>query len=74
MLFLYGPYYLSGTPVSVNILFSVILPLIEKVVLLALMLVPAIRACEISRFCKFDDQFSACSYSEHQIEMGETAP
>jgi hypothetical protein len=50
MLFFYGPYYLYGTPVSVNILFDVVLPLIEKVVLLMLMLIPAIRACERFRF------------------------
>jgi len=37
-------------PVSVNMLFTVVLLLIEKVVLLMLMLVPAIRACEKSQF------------------------
>jgi hypothetical protein len=73
MLFFHWSYCLSGTPVSVNMLFGDILLLIEKVVLLMLMLVPAIRACEKSRFCKLD-RFSACSYSEYQIDMGEMEP
>ena len=37
-------------PVSVNMLFNLALPLIEKAMLLMLMLVPAIRACEKSQF------------------------
>ena len=56
---------------SVNILFNDVLSLIEKVVLLMLMLVPAIRECEKSRFY---DRLGACSYSHYQIEMGETVP
>ena len=50
ILFFYGPYCLSGMPVSVNMLFNFVPPLIENVVLLLLMLVPAIQACEKSRF------------------------
>jgi len=42
--------FFYGTPVSVNMRFNVVLPLIEKVAPLMLMLVPAIRACERSRF------------------------
>jgi len=74
ILLFYGPYCLSGTPVSGNMLFGIILPLIENVVLLMLMLVPAMRECEKPLFSKFDDRFSACLYSEYQIEMGETGP
>jgi hypothetical protein len=51
ILFLPGRYYLSGTLVSVNVLFNVVPPLIKRsLVLLMLMLVPAIRACAKSRF------------------------
>jgi len=48
--FFYGLHWWYGTPVSVNMPFNVILPLIEKLVLLMLMLIPAIWACEKSRF------------------------
>jgi len=73
MLSLYGPYCLSGTPVSGNMLFSVILPLIEKVVLLMLMLVPAIRACEKPGFVNLMIG-SAHAHALNQIKMGEMAP
>ena len=44
-LFSYGSYCLSGMVVSINVSFN-IPPLIGKVVLLMLMLIPAIQACE----------------------------
>jgi len=53
----------------VNISFNVDLPLIEEVVLLMLMLVPAIQACENT--C-FDDWFSALIFSISDKDGGNT--
>ena len=48
--FWYGPWWWSWTPVGLNMLFNEDLHLNEKVVLLTLILVPPIRACEKSWF------------------------
>ena len=74
MLFLYGPHWLSGMPVSMNMLFNAIFPLIKKVVLLKLdphadTFNPSVWEIPVLTIC-----FSACSCSQSHIEMGKTAP